>query len=143
MPCPWDPGLLLPLDDTPSGLVQVRSSSEQGSHLYTHRVRTCCLCKALPGLALVTAVLQEHVFCARSSFLTPECALWRGPTSLCLRPCGVTCARYYTTWSRLLRVTLELWASVIQVTELLHVSSSLGSTPSSIIKASGVLWCIS
>ena len=33
-------------------------------------------------------------------------------------------------------------ASSIQVTELLHVSSTLGSTPSSIIKASGVLWCI-
>ena len=31
-------------------------------------------------------------------------------------------------------------ASGIEVTELLHVSSSLGSTPSSIIKPSGVLW---
>ena len=42
----------------------------------------------------------------------------------------------------LINVTLELWASGIQVTHLLRdeiVSSSLGSTPSSIIKASGVL----
>ena len=33
--------------------------------------------------------------------------------------------------------------SGIQVTELLDMSLSLGSTASSIIKASGVLWCIS
>ena len=110
-----------------------------GISLNTDWGRTSCLWKALSGLALAMTF-----YTSMSSVPDPVSqhlnVLWgEGPTSLCLRVCGITCPRWYAPWSGLLRVTLELWASGIPVTELLDVSSSLGSTPSSIIKASGVL----
>jgi len=86
------------------------------SALPRHRDLTCALTELEPTVYekafpvwLWSQQFCTSVFCARSRFPTPACALGRGPTSLCLGACGVTCARCYATWSGLLRVTLELW----------------------------------